>query len=332
MSANHNHDFNLGIDIIRAAKEAGADAIKLQTYTPDTLTIKSNKSDFMIKGSPWDGETLWDLYNSAYTPWEWHCGFKEEADRIGIELLSTPFDVSAVEFLEELGVKRYKIASFENRDAQILRAVAKTNKPIIISNGMTSVEEMELSIDYIKSLGNNDITILKCTSSYPATIDESNVSLLTDMKNRFKCSVGVSDHTPGWTVPVLSVALGGTVIEKHLTISRSIKTPDSAFSMEPDEFREMVNNVRNAELAMSSSKYGQTDGEKSSVFFRRSLFIVRDVKMGDFANEENVRSIRPGTGMSPIHYYEVMDGKYRFLDNYDAGTPLTIDKLTKGNI
>lgn len=329
MSANHNRDYSLGIEIIHAAKESGADAIKLQTYTPDTLTIKSNKKDFLIKGSPWSGRTLWDLYNEAYTPWDWHYGFMDEAKKIGIQLFSTPFDITAVDFLENLGVEIYKVASFENRDAQILKAIALTRKPTIISNGMTSFAEMKASVNYFRSLNGGRLTILKCTSSYPARKSESNVGLLPDMKKAFGCDVGISDHTPGWQVPVASVALGGTVIEKHFTISRNIKTPDSAFSMEPAEFEEMVRNVREMESVVESNEYGQTEGEKDSVFFRRSLFIVKDVKKGDILSPENIRSIRPGTGMTPLRYYDLIDGLYEFTDDYDNGTPLTDNRIKK---
>lgn len=327
MSANHGKDLNLGIELIYAAKESGADAIKLQTYTPDTLTIRSDKKWFQIHGGLWDGQSLYDLYESAYTPWDWHWTFKEVADSIGIELFSTPFDITAVYFLEELGVQRYKVASFENRDAQLLKTIAMTGKPVIISSGMTSLDELRQIVGYWDFYRGGDLTLLKCTSSYPARTDESNVSLLPVMAQEFGCEVGVSDHTPGWYVPAAAVALGGTVVEKHLTLSRNINTPDSGFSMEPDEFADMVFHVREMEKVVSSSEFGVTEGEKDNIIFRRSLFVVEDVCAGDLITNYNVRSIRPGYGISPLVYFDVVNSGRKFNDSYDAGTPLSWDMM-----
>jgi pseudaminic acid synthase len=330
MSANHGQDFNRAVDIVYAAKEAGADAIKLQTYTPDTLTIDCDNQYFQIKADNiWKGMNLYRLYEQAYTKWDWHYPLKEIADKIGLDFFSTPFDTTAVDFLEELGVPVHKVASFENGDLPLLRYIAQTGKPIIMSTGMASVGEIWEAVDEIRDYGCTDLVLLKCTSAYPARLEEANVSMIPQMEEEFDCYVGLSDHTPGHIVPVASVVMGAVMIEKHLTLSRDIKTPDSSFSLEPHEFRAMVDAVRDTERVMQSSKMGITKGEETSIVFRRSLFVVRDIEQGQVLTSSNVRSIRPGYGLHPRHYDDIVSGTYIATQNIERGTPLSLDMIER---
>jgi len=321
MSANHHHDIDEAIRIIRAAKEAGADAIKLQTYTPDTMTIDSDREPFRIKGTLWDGRKLYELYGDAYTPWEWQPRLKEAADEIGIDLFSTPFDATAVDFLEEMGVPVHKIASFENVDLPLIRKVAATGKPIILSTGMASLAEIDEAVRTAREAGATQIALLKCTSAYPAPADEMNLRTIPHLAEAFGVVSGLSDHTMGSAAAVASVALGAAIVEKHFTLDRSVPGPDSAFSMEPAEFREMVDAIRLAERALGGVSYRVTDRERSSLVFRRSLFVVEDVRAGEPFTPRNVRVIRPGYGLAPRHLEEVL-GR-RAARDVERGTPLS---------
>jgi pseudaminic acid synthase len=314
---------------VYAAKEAVADAIKLQTYTPDTLTIDCDNKWFRIESDNiWKGMNLYRLYEQAYTPWNWHRPLKEIADKIGLDFFSTPFDKAAVDFLEELGVPVHKIASFENGDIPLLRYIAQTGKPIVMSTGMASLDDVWEAVDELRGAGCEEIILLKCTSAYPATLEEANIELIPHMEEEFDCLVGLSDHTPGHIAPVVAVVKGACMIEKHLTLSRQIKTPDSSFSLEPSEFRAMVDAVRDTErVLMNRSQYGVTKGEEASIVFRRSLFAVQDIEAGDTLNEANVRSIRPGYGLHPRYYDEIVDGNHYAKWFIDRGTPLSFDMI-----
>ena len=322
MSANHNQDFNLAVKIIEAAKEAGADAIKLQTYTPDTITIDCRHEYFQIKqGTIWAGRNLYDLYGEAYTPWEWQPKLKEIANDLGLDFFSTPFDHTAVEFLEEMKVPSYKIASFELVDLPLIRRIAQTGKPIIMSTGMASLAEIDEAVRTIREAGGNQLALLKCSSAYPAPPDEMNLRTIPHLAAAFGLPVGLSDHTLGIAVPVAAVALGACIIEKHFTLSREMPGPDSAFSLEPHEFKAMVKAVHTAERALGVVHYGVSEREAKSRLFRRSLFVVQDMKAGEIFTEENVRSIRPGHGLPPKYLNEVL-GKQAKQD-IARGTPLT---------
>jgi len=320
MSGNHGQSFEQAEKILRAAKAAGADAVKLQTYTADTMTIKSDRPEFQIKGSLWDGRNLYELYEEAYTPWEWQPRLKAIADELGIDLFSTPFDETAVDFLEEMNVAVHKIASFEMTDTALLRKVAATRKPIIMSTGMASLEEIEESIETLRAAGANQIVLLKCTSSYPAPPETMNLNTIPNLAERFGVVAGLSDHTLGTSVPIAAVALGARVIEKHFTLSRNEPGPDSAFSLEPHEFSQMVEAVRTAEQALGTVSYGKNELEAKSKAFRRSLFVVEDVKAGEEFTSRNVRSIRPGYGLPPKHFEEVLNS--RANRDIARGTPL----------
>ena len=320
LSANHNHKLDIAKKTIKAAKESGADAIKLQTYTADTLTIQCDNEYFKIKGGLWDGYFLYDLYKEAYTPWEWHEELFDYARSIGIDIFSTPFDKSAVDFLEKLNPPYYKIASFEIVDIPLIEYAASKGRPMIISTGIATLADIEEAITACRRVGNNEITLLKCTSSYPAPIEDANLLTIPNMKDTFKVNVGLSDHTMGSSVAIASVALGAKVIEKHFILDRKLGGPDSAFSMEPDEFKYMVKSIREVEKALGKVTYELTDKVKNNRIFARSLFIVKDVKKGETVAPENVRSIRPGYGMHPKYYKEVL-GK-RFASDYERGTPL----------
>jgi pseudaminic acid synthase len=281
LSANHNGNLERAIESIRAIAETGADAVKLQTYTADTLTIDCDNKYFRIDGGTlWDGRTLYDLYKEAYTPWEWHAELKKVAEESGLEFFSTPFDETAVDFLESLGVQRHKVASFELVDIPLLKKIGATQKPVIMSTGMASIEEIEEAVDALRLSGCPEITLLKCTSSYPARPEDANLLTMEDLRKRFGCKVGLSDHTMGITVPVVGVSLGARVIEKHFTLSRADGGADSGFSLEPDEFKEMVVAVRVASKTLGTVKYGGSESEEKSKVFRRSLFVVRDIKAG----------------------------------------------------
>ena len=321
MSANHNQDFNQAVEIIRAAKDSGADAIKLQTYTPDTLTINSDNEHFRIgKGTIWEGKSLYQLYGEAYTPWEWQPVLKKVASDLGLDFFSTPFDQTAVDFLEKMDVPVYKIASFELVDLPLIRRVAETGKPIIMSTGMATLGEIDEALQTIRSSGGRHVALLKCTSAYPAPPEEINLKTISHMAEAFKKPVGLSDHTLDIAVPVAAVALGACIIEKHFTMSRNTPGPDSAFSLEPHEFKEMVEAVRTVEKALGSVSYQVTEREAASRVFRRSLFVVRDIRAGETFTPENVRAIRPGNGLHTRYLDEVF--KRCAAMNITSGTPL----------
>ena len=307
ISANHNQSFTDAVAMIAAAKEAGADAIKLQTYTPDTLTLSSDRAWFQIKGGTiWDGQTLYDLYRAAYTPWEWQPKLKEIVESAGLVFFSTAFDPSSVDFLESLDVPIHKIASFELVDIPLIEKMARTGKPLILSTGMASREEIEEAVTAARKAGAKDIALLKCTSAYPAPPSEMHLRTIPHLSSMFDVAVGLSDHTLGIAVPVAAVSLGACIIEKHFTLSRSHGGPDSAFSLEPNEFKEMVRAVRVAEQAMGSVYYGSNEEGNKSRRFRRSLFVVEDVKKGDLFTDRNVRSIRPSNGLAPKYQTNIL--------------------------
>ena len=326
MSANHNQDFEQAVRIPYAAKEAGADAVKLQTYTPDTLTIKSDKEHFRIaKGTLWEGKTLYDLYSEAYMPWEWQPKLKKIADEIGIDLFSTAFDPTAVDFLEEMGVPVHKVASFEIVDIPLIEKMARTGKPIIISTGMATLSEIEEAVQAARKAGATQIALLKCTSAYPAPPEEMNLRTIPHLAEAFGVLVGLSDHTLGIAVPVAAVALGACIVEKHFTLSRDEPGPDSTFSLEPHEFKEMVKAIHVAEKALGEVCYEVTEREAASLVFRRSLFVVKDIKAGEIFTEENVRSIRPGYGLHSRYLRNVL-GR-RAAQDIERGTPLSWDLI-----
>ncbi|MBR1792043.1 MAG: pseudaminic acid synthase [Bacteroidales bacterium] len=323
LSANHGHKIEVALASIRAAKEAGADAIKIQTYTADTLTINCNKPDFRLGKGLWEGETYYTLYQKAYTPWEWHQAIYDEARRQGLVCFSTPFDKTAVDFLEELGNPIIKIASFEITDVGFLEHAAKKGKPMVISTGIATPDDIELAIRTCKNAGNNDITLLKCTSSYPAPIETANLMTMVDMKQRYGVKVGLSDHTMGHDVAVAAVALGATMVEKHFIVDRSIGGPDAAFSMEKDEFDAMVKSIRNVEKALGEVFYPTDPSQIKGRELSRSLYVIKDVKAGDIVSEENIRSIRPGLGLHPRYLSEVI-GK-QFVKDCTMGDRFSLD-------
>lgn len=307
LSANHNGSLDTALETISAAKRTGADAIKLQTYTADTLTIQCDKDDFIIRsGSIWDGKTFYDLYQSAYTPWEWHQALFDCAAEEGLICFSSPFDKTAVDFLEQLNVPAYKIASFEITDIPLIEYVASKGKPIILSTGIAGLEDIELALNACRRMGNHDIALLKCTSSYPAPIKEANMAMIPEFRERFGVIPGLSDHTMGSTVPVVATALGAKIIEKHFILDRRIGGPDASFSMNEAEFTEMVKAVREAEKAVGVVSYELTEKQTKGRDFSRSLYVVKDIKKGEVITEENVRSIRPGFGMHPKMLSEVL--------------------------
>lgn len=325
MSANHSQDIDEAIRIIHAAKKAGADAIKLQTYTPDTMTINCDNDHFRIKGTLWNDRNLYELYGEAYTPWEWHPKLQETAHQLGLDCFSTPFDESAVKFLEELKVPLHKIASFENVDLPLMRKIGETGKPIIMSTGMATLSEIDEGVRTLRSAGNKQLALLKCTSAYPARAGEMNLLTIPHLSQAFSVPVGLSDHTMGTTVAVAAVALGACIIEKHFTLSRSRPGPDSAFSLEPDEFKTMVEAVRTTEQALGQVNYGVSEQEAKSRAFRRSLFVVEDIKRGEVFSVVNVRSIRPGNGLHTRHLDEII-GR-RASQDIARGTPLAWDLI-----
>ena len=310
MSGNHNQSLDRALAIVEAAAKAGAHAVKLQTYTADTMTLNIAEREFFINDpdSLWKGKSLYDLYKEAYTPWEWHKPIFEHCRGLGLIYLSTPFDETAVDFLEELNVPCYKIASFENTDIPLIRKVAATGKPMIISIGMATIAELDETVRTARKAGCRDLILLKCTSSYPATPENTNILTIPHMAKLFDCQVGLSDHTMGIGAAVASVALGATMIEKHFTLSRADGGVDSAFSMEPDEMRALVAETKRAWQALGKVSYGPTEKEKKSLIFRRSLYIVQDMKKGDILTKENLRAIRPGLGLPPKHY-DMLIGK-----------------------
>jgi N-acetylneuraminate synthase len=328
VSANHNQNFEQAVRIIQAAKDAGADAIKLQTYTPDTITIQSDREYFRVGGGTlWDGRSLYDLYAQAYTPWDWQPKLKKVAEDLGMQCFSSAFDDSAVDFLETMHVPAHKIASFELVDIGLIRKMASTGKPLIISTGMGTIEEIEEALTTAHAAGAKEIALLKCTSAYPAPAEEMNLRTIPELERRFHVPVGLSDHTMGVAVPIAAVSLGACIIEKHLTLSRSDGGPDSAFSLEPAEFKTMVDEVRTVEKALGRVHFGVSEREGSSRVFRRSLFAVRDLKSGEPFTSENIRSIRPGHGLHTRHLPEVL-GKRAAVD-IGRGTPLSWDLVNQ---
>lgn len=323
MSGNHNHSLERAIAIVEAAAKAGAHGLKLQTYTPDTMTIDVCDREFFISDneSLWTGNSLYQLYGEAYTPWEWHRPIFDKALELGLIPFSTPFDDTAVDFLESLNVPCYKIASFENTDVQLIRRVAATGKPLIMSTGMATAAELDESVRAARSAGCRDLILLKCTSTYPATAENTNLRTIPHMRELFGCEVGLSDHTMGSGVSVASVALGATVIEKHFTLSRADGGVDSAFSMEPDELTDLVEATERAWQALGAVSYGPTEAEKKSLQYRRSLYVIKDVPAGQVLTRDNVRAIRPGLGL-PTKYLDVVLGK-RVAVNIARGTALT---------
>lgn len=326
LSANHNGSKEVAIDSIKAAKRSGANAIKLQTYTADTLTIDCDKKDFILKsGSIWDGRTFYDLYKEAYTPWEWHKELFKAATEEGLICFSSPFDKTAVDFLEELNTPAYKIASFEITDIPLIEYVASKGKPIIISTGIAEQEDIELALDACKRMGNNDIALLKCTSSYPAPIDEANMVMVKDLAERYGVISGLSDHTMGSTVPIVATCFGAKIIEKHFILDKSIGGPDASFSMDEQEFTDMVKAVREAEKAIGKVDYTLTEKQKKGKDFSRSLYVVEDIKEGELITEKNVKSIRPGFGLHP-KYYKTVLGKTAKSD-LNRGQSLSLEMM-----
>ena len=300
LSGNHNGDINRAFDVIKMAKEAGADAIKLQTYTADTMTIDCDLPDFMIKGGLWDGYKLYDLYKVAHTPWDWHPQLFAYAKEIGITMFSTPFDETAVDFLETLDAPLYKIASFELVHHPLIAYVARLKKPMIMSTGMASIEEIEEAVEVAFSNGCTDLTLLHCVSEYPAPVGNSNLATMLDLKQRFpQCKIGLSDHTMGTVVSVAAVALGATMIEKHVTMRRADGGVDSAFSLEPKELKQLCDDTRDAALAFGKVNYQRSDSEKKNTIFRRSIYAIKDIAEGEEFTSENIRIIRPGYGAAP---------------------------------
>ncbi len=325
LSANHNHDINRAREIVKVAADCGADAIKLQTYTADTLTFNSNDASFQVSGTIWEGKNLYQLYQEAHLPWEWHEELFEYARELGMISFSTPFDFTAVDFLENLNVPAYKIASSELVDIPLMRRVAATGKPVILSTGMGTLAEIDEAVRTLRDGGCTELIMLKCTAAYPAPIEEANLLTIPHMAQLFDVVAGLSDHTPGSTAPVAATVLGSRVIEKHLTLRRADGGPDSEFSMEPEEFAAMVDAVRAAESAVGTVLYTPTQKEMRSRDFRRSLFVVADVKAGEPFTPENVRSIRPAVGLHTRHYDEVL-GKTASHD-IKAGKPLELSDL-----
>lgn len=326
MSGNHNQSYEKAVEIIHAAKEAGADAIKLQTYTPDTITIDCDNEYFRIENeSVWSGQTLYELYGQAYTPWKWQPRLKEEAGKLGLTLFSTPFDNTAVDFLTEMDVPAFKVASFELTDLPLIEYIAMKGKPLIISTGMGTLTEIKEAVQAVRRNGNSQLALLKCVSDYPSLPDDMNLHTIPDIAENFGVPAGLSDHTPGHEIAIAAVALGACIIEKHFTLRRSDGGPDAFFSMEPGEFRDMVRGIRLIEKSLGSIRYEPTDRELKNKIFRRSLFVVKDVKAGERITSDNVRSIRPGYGLSPKHLKEVT-GK-TFKKDTARGTPLSWDLI-----
>lgn len=322
LSGNHKQDIKRAYKLIDAAAEARVDAVKLQTYTPDTLTIDSDKKWFRIgDANTWAGQTLYDLYKTAYTPWEWHPKLFAYAKKRGLFAFSTPFDVTAVDFLEKLNPPLYKIASFESVDVELLTRIGKTKKPVLLSRGLASIKEVKEAVDTLEKNGSPAVAVLHCISSYPATLEQMNVATVADIKKRFEVIPGLSDHSLGLTASVTAVALGAKVIEKHLTLSRKEGGPDWAFSLEPDEFKQLVTEIRNVEKAVGKPTYKADKREAENIVFRRSLFVVKDINEGEKITRENIRCIRPGYGLLPKYLGNVLGKKAK--ENIERGTPLS---------
>jgi pseudaminic acid synthase len=329
LSANHNGSIDTAIETIKAAKRAGADCIKLQTYTADTLTIDSQKDDFKIKGTIWAGKNYYQLYQEAYTPWEWHEKLFKVADEEGLVCFSSPFDKTAVDFLEKLNTPAYKIASFEITDVPLIEYVASKGKPIIISTGIAELSDIELAVETCRKVGNYQIALLKCTSSYPAPIEEANMIMVQDLAKRFNVISGLSDHTMGATVPVVATTFGAKIIEKHFILDRSIGGPDASFSMNEKEFTEMVKAVREAESAIGYVDYNLTDKQKKGKNFSRSLYVIKDINEGEIFTENNIRSIRPGFGLHPKYLNEFFGKKAKM--NLKRGDRLSLNHIQFNN-
>ncbi|WP_270852644.1 pseudaminic acid synthase [Fusobacterium varium] len=326
ISANHGHSIDVVKKSIELAKESGADAIKIQTYTPDTITLNCDNEYFQINnGTIWDGTTLYKLYQEAYTPWEWHKELFNYAKEIGTEIFSTPFNKTAVDLLEELETPIYKIASFEINDIPLIEYVASKGKPMIISTGVGTEEEIREAVEACRKMGNEDITLLQCTSQYPAKLEDANLIMIKDLAERFNVKAGLSDHTMGSLVATTAVAMGAEVIEKHFIIDRSLGGPDSSFSMTPIEFREMVENIRNVEKMIGKVSYEITEKKKKSFKFKRSLFVSKNIKKGEILTEENIKSVRPADGISPKYYNHVLGKKVR--KDLKFGTPLLFEDI-----
>ena len=326
LSANHLQKFDLAVKTIELAKKSGADAIKLQTYTADTLTINCNNEYFQIKqGTIWDGKTLYELYKEAYTPWEWHPELKKISEELGLICFSSPFDKTAADFLENLNMPAYKIASFEITDIPLIKYIASKNKPVIISTGIATFSEIEEAINACKEVGNEQIILLKCTSAYPAPFEEINLRTIPHMSEVFKTIVGLSDHTLGFSVPIASVALGAKVIEKHFILNRKLGGPDSVFSLEPDEFLVMVKSIREVEKSLGHITYELTEKSTQNRKFSRSLFVIEDIKKGELLTINNIRSIRPGDGLPPKYFEKVLNKKAK--EFIKRGTPLSFDLI-----
>lgn len=328
LSANHGGKISIAKDTIKAAKEIGADAIKLQTYTADTLTLDSNKDDFIIKGGTlWDDKKLYDLYKEAYLPWEWHKELFDYARELGIDIFSSPFDKSAVDFLEELNPSAYKIASFEITDYELIRYTASKKRPIIISTGIATFEEIQDAVNICRNEGNEDIILLKCTSSYPAPLEDANLNMIPDMAKKFGVISGFSDHTLGSLAPIVAVTLGAKIIEKHFILDKSIGGADADFSMDKQEFSDMIKSVRDTEKLLGKIDYSMTEKKQNSRQFSRSLYVAKDIKKGETFTEANIRSVRPGYGMHPKHLKDIL-GRISDKD-YEFGDRLNID-VNKG--
>jgi pseudaminic acid synthase len=330
LSANHNGSLETALETVRAAKRAGADCIKLQTYTADTITIDSKKDDFLIKGTIWDGKKLYELYQEAFTPWEWHHIIFEEAERNGLICFSSPFDKTAVDLLESLNAPAYKIASFEITDIPLIEYTASKGKPIIMSTGIATNEDIELALDACKRMGNNDIALLKCTSSYPAPLEEANMIMVKDLAERYGVISGLSDHTIGNTVPIVATCFGAKIIEKHFILDHSIGGPDASFSMEEAEFTAMVKAIREAEKAIGVIDYQLTDKQAKGKDFSRSLYVVKDLNKGEVFTEAHVKSIRPGFGLHPKYYNRIIGSKSN--QNLETGTRMSFDFLDEDTV
>lgn len=325
LSANHNHNLKTAIESIKAAAEIGVDAVKIQTYTADTLTLNCHKDDFILKGGLWDGYCYYDLYKEAYTPWEWHEELFRVAREEGVTIFSTPFDNTAVDLLESLGNPIYKIASFEIMDTELIRYAASKGKPMIMSTGIASEQEIEEAIAACHAVGNYDVTLLKCTSEYPAKIEDANLSMIPAMRDRFGVKVGLSDHSMGSLVPVVAVALGATVVEKHFIIDRAFGGPDSGFSMDKEEFAQMVKDIRNAESSLGKVSFDLTDKQMKSRQSGRSLYVSKDIKKGEEITRDNIRCVRPGFGLHPRYFNDVL--RKHALHDLKFGDRLRLEDL-----
>ena len=329
LSGNHNGDINRALELINIAADAGADAVKLQTYTADTITLNSDKPDFKINGGLWDGYTLHSLYHWAHTPWEWHPTLFAHARNLGIDIFSSPFDFSAVEFLEGLNVNAYKIASFELIDLPLIKRVAQTKKPLIMSTGMANLDEIREAVATAKEFGAEDICILHCVSGYPTPPEQANLRTISALAQEFELNIGLSDHTLGNATSIASVALGATIIEKHFTINRDEGGPDAAFSLEPDELKQLCKDTKDAWLSLGQAGFEHKDAEKGNVQFRRSLYTSKPIKKGDTFSADNIRSVRPGFGLAPKHYESILGKKA--LKDIDFATPLNWSFIKKEN-